>query len=376
MHILYLIDEIKVRGGTEKHLLSLAMGMAQYGHQVSVYCLQDGDFTNSFKALKEDIVFSCLNIKKIYDFNGLKGIIKLSSIIANQKVDLIQTFHTGSDIIGPIAAKLSRTQVIIISSRRDLGFTKNLRHLKIQRFINKWVDCVFANSLAVKKAILNQENYPESKIKVIYNGIIQSTAHITLATSNKFREKFNIPNNAIVIGTIGNLTKVKGYHILIDVASSICAEHQNIYFFVAGDGILRETLTQKVISLNIQNKFFFLGNIDNVSLFLSEIDIYMHLSLSEGFSNAILEAMDAGLPVISTSVGGNTEIIKNGFNGYLSAPQDISGTCKSTNLLIESLSIRKKMGKLNKEIVNTKFSMEGMLNNYFEIYQDIVKQKC
>src|SRR6185369_12649948 len=91
--------------------------------------------------------------------------------IRSQKVNIIQSFHTASDLVAPIAARLSLRSVRVVSSRRDLGYTKSVRHVAMQKYINHFVDGILANSQAVKKSVVEVEGYPVEQVTVIYNGI-------------------------------------------------------------------------------------------------------------------------------------------------------------------------------------------------------------
>jgi len=370
-HILYLIDELKVKGGTEKHLYELAIGMADAGFRVSIFALAEGEYAEEFK-INSKISYLCLNVKRIYDVNGLSTIFSISRYIKQQKVDIVQSFHTASDLLGPIAARLSFQRIKVLSSRRDLGYTKSHRHVQIQRYINHFVDGILANSTAVKNSIIANEQCAADKIYVIFNGIDVKPFASDSTRRRLKRDELKVDADAILIGSVGNIRPVKGYDLLVEAASKVCRDNSAVRFFHVGDGDMKEPFVKRCSELGIAHKFIFLGALENVIEFLSALDIYVQPSRSEGFSNAILEAMASGLPVVATSVGGNNEIVENGRTGFLVASEDIENLADRILKLTYEADARRSMGALGQEKTMSDFDLFHMIHNYERYYNELL----
>lgn len=367
-HVLYLIDELRVRGGTEKHLLEMAIGMAGKGHTVSVFSLGEGDYGREFRENKK-FYYNCLHVKRIYDLNGVKAINKIIKYIRRTNVDIVQTFHAGSDIMGPIIKCFSKEMFKTFSSRRDLGFTKSTQHVFVQKILNRYVDGIVANSEAVKDAVISKERYPEGGIRVIYNGIDTGAFCYDPTQRNKQRALYGADENTIVVGSAGNVRSIKGYDILVEAANIVCQNNNNVLFLHVGDGgELMDLLRNCCKELGIEHAFRFLGKTNDVAAFLSALDIYVQPSFSEGFSNAVLEAMATGLAIVATRVGGNKELIDDGRNGILVEAGDPAVLGNKIELLINRDDIRIRLAKEGERMVNDKYTIDTMMNSYEDYY--------
>lgn len=365
-HILYLIDELKVKGGTEKHLFELATGMAEAGFQVSVGSFTDGVYAEEFKK-DTRITYFCLESPRIYDLRGLRAFIRIVRYINSQNVTVVQSFHTAADLIAPLAARLSFRRPKTFSSRRDLGYTKSKRHLQMQRIVNHLIDGVLANSQAVKQAVCDQEGYAPEKITVIHNGINLEPFERDEKKRQQQRALLGVDDKTVLIGSVGNIRPVKGYDLLVEAAGIVCRQLPDVYFVHAGEGEQLADLQQRCKELGIQERFTFMGSIKDIPAFLSALDIYVQPSRSEGFSNAIIEAMAAGLPVVATEVGGNPDLIDNGLSGVL-VSVDTLDISKQLSKLAQQVEIRCRYGFCANDRVKKYHQLSIMLDKYCKFY--------
>lgn len=365
-HILYLIDELKVKGGTEKHLFELATGMAEAGFQVSVGAFIDGPYAEEFKK-DSRLNYFCLESSRIYDLHGLRAFARIVRYINSQNVTVVQSFHTAADLITPLAARLSFRSPKIFSSRRDLGYTKSKRHLQMQRIVNHLIDGVLANSQAVKQAVCDQEGYAPEKITVIHNGINLEP----FARDDKKREQqralLGVDDKTILIGSVGNIRPVKGYDLLVESAGVVCSQLPDVRFVHAGEGEQLADLQQRCKELGLQGRFTFMGSVKDIPAFLSGLDIYVQPSRSEGLSNAIIEAMAASLPVVATAVGGNPDLIDSKKTGIIVKLHELAIAEQLLNLVKDS-EMRVFLG--NNAHVKTleRFQISFMLQRYCQLY--------
>lgn len=374
-HILYLIDEIKVNGGTEKHLFELANGMADAGFCVTVFSLADGEYASEFKA-NSLVNYLCLNVKRIYGFKGMSAILSIAHYIRQHKVDILQSFHTASDLVAPVAGALSFREIKTISSRRDLGYTKSPRHVMMQRYVNHFVDGIFANSTAVKNSVIAKELCSERKISIIYNGINSDNFVPDIFSRQQQRCSYGVDGQAILIGSVGNIRPVKGYDLLVEAAAIVCRNNSAVQFFHVGEGEMRGQLEARCMELGIGGRFHFLGATKDVSHFLSALDIYVQPSRSEGMSNAILEAMAARLPVVATDVGGNPDLVEHGITGLLAPGEDSVALAEQLIQLVKQPLMRSTLANSAYGQVQEKFHISCMLRNYKTKYVEMTKNDC
>ncbi len=368
MRLLYLIDEIVIKGGTEKHLWDLAHGMSERGHQVTVVSLWNGPFGDLFQK-SESLNYLCLGVRRIYGFNGIIGFFKLISIIRNSNIEIVQTFHTAADLIGPLASFLSGRKIITISSRRDLGYTKASKHIIAQRVVNLFVNKIICNSIEVQKQAIQREKIDSYKTTIIYNGIeTQPFTDISQKNSSTFIDNHTIPKKGFYIGTVANLRMLKGIQVLLGAARILLKEYPSMFFLVAGDGQDRRQLEELAKKYEISANVFFIGWIEDVPSFLACLHIYVQPSLTEGFSNSVLEAMAAGLPIIATKVGGNKEIINHEKDGVLAKPNDSNAIVKAINLLFHNEEKRKEIAEAGRIKILSSYTLSQMLDRYESFY--------
>jgi glycosyltransferase involved in cell wall biosynthesis len=145
---------------------------------------------------------------------------------------------------------------------------------------------------------------------------------------------------------------------------------------VVGEGPLKEELKSRAEEIGIASRIIFTGERDDVSRLLSISDVFVLSSVErEGLSIAIIEAMASGLPVVSTLVGGIPEVVEDGMNGFVVAPNDDGALAEALETLIRDENLRKKMGANGRDTYLRKFTMRKMLLNLETLYDHLLDKK-
>lgn len=374
MHIVYLIDELKVRGGSEKSLYNLVLAMRDKGNRVSVFCLQQGEYAESFKEI-ENVTYHCLQVRRVYDFSGMKAIRFLRNFLRNEQVDIIQTMHTAADLLGPLVSFGQSARLKLVSSRRDMGFTKQGKHVRVQKLLNNRVDWILANSTAVKESVREVEGYPAERIRVIHNGIFHEQFQVNdrREAKRKMLASLGLAGDCFLIGNAGNLHGVKGHIFLLQAMAYLQSSYEKLYCLIAGAGPQLADLQQFCRGNNIADKVLFLGNINEMTSFYAGLDVYVQPSLSEGFSNSILEAMAAGCPVVATDAGGNPDVLYNDLNGYLFPVGNCALLAGSITKILANRELAEGMSHRNRSTISELYSMDVMAARYASFYQSTVQ---
>ena len=211
----------------------------------------------------------------------------------------------------------------------------------------------------------------EDKVKVVPNTV-------ELARYNNignFRVKFNIPEKCVVVLFIASLfNKEKGIIELLNAIKLIKQKFTNIIFIFVGGGKEEDVMLKFCRIEKLENFVKFTGYLSSKEIVqvLNSSDIFTLPSYSEGFPLVILEAMAAGLPIVSTSVGAISEIVKNGENGFIIKPRDHIALAEKITYLAKNSEIRKHMGNLNIDKVREKFDLEVVAKIFEESYQQIL----
>lgn len=193
------------------------------------------------------------------------------------------------------------------------GFTSKMRRL------TWWAVRCGAHFATVSEAgrtqLITQGRIPVSRITVLPNGIehthFDTTAPADHAAAD-LRKSLDCTPDSIVIGSVGSLSAVKGYAALIDAVAKCAGRENRIVLWLVGDGPQRSDLENQVARLGIHNHVRFLGHREDVSTCLRAMNVYVCSSRTECMSNALLEAMASGVPVVATDVGGNRELLRHG----------------------------------------------------------------
>jgi glycosyltransferase involved in cell wall biosynthesis len=316
-NILILVDTLEVYGGSERHVLDLVKHLDKNKYSLFVSSLIPGE-----DLLKEIASFgACVKLfplKRIYSIFGIWRGFQFARFLRRNKIDILMTIHFGSDIWGTIFGRQAGVPVVI-SNRRDMGFWKKRRHIIAYKLINRFVDTMIVNSQASKNRIIEDENVPAEKVKVIH-GAVDICRFSPPNNNKKIKQKLGISSDRIIIGSVGNFNSIKGHRFLIEAMPGILRKIPKTHFLLVGDGPLKESLQSTVQSLQLGDNITFLGSRNDIPDILSIMDICVLPSLSEGLSNALMEYMAAGKPIIATNVGGNPELIENGVSGVLIRP--------------------------------------------------------
>ena len=232
-------------------------------------------------------------------------------------------------------------------------------------------DCkkCIANCNAVREQAIQQENLPPEKIEVIYNGLDLSEYQQTLKTES-LREELRVVNGTPLVGLIANFNfEIKGHIYFLGASKKILEKVPDAKFVLVGNGPLRPRYEEVARELNLNNNVYFLGKRADVPAIISNLDVSVLSSTSEGFSNVIMESMAAGKPVVATNVGGSREMVTDGVTGYLVPPADSESMANAIVDLLENPEKAVAMGSMGRKVVQEKFTIEAMAKGYERLYK-------
>lgn len=242
--------------------------------------------------------------------------------------------------------------------------------LEQQRSVNFWFNFFFSDKIIANTAIgLKKYNVNANKSQVIYNGFDFNRIN-ALEDKEKTRRNFDI-KPGFVVGMVANFSNSKDYNTYINAALKILQNYNNVTFLCVGSG--NNKVYMDMIPYELKSSVLFLGTQQNVESIINICDIGVLTSYGEGISNALLEFMAIGKPVIATNLGGNPELIKEGFNGYLIAKSDHVGLSEIIIKLINDDKTREQIGANNRNTIKEKFSIDKMKNSFVDVYRSFIK---
>ena len=360
-------------GGAERQIYELAKALDKDKFNVTIASLEC--VGQAPRHLIEGIGcrLETFRVVRVYGLSGFIQGLKFFRFLKTARIDIVQTYHFSSDIWGVFWAHLAGVPVII-SNRRDMGFWRTQRHVTAYKWVNRWVHKIVAVSESIKRLVMSEEGVPEEKIEVIYNGI-HLPGNGGPQVKNPTRKNIGVEEDDLAIMHVANLTLVKGHAHLLKAMARLLPECPRAKLVLVGEGPLRGQLTEMVKQLNLTDHVVFLGKKEDARQLLNMADICVLPSLSEGMSNAILEYMAAGKPVVATNVGGNPELVQNGETGILVDKENSEQLSKALIFLANAPHKRMEMGRNGYEKVRKKFTMPAMVSAYTNLFTGMTEDR-
>jgi glycosyltransferase involved in cell wall biosynthesis len=303
---------------------------------------------------------------------------KIATLLRSRRVELIQPFLTPSTFFGLIPALLVSTPVKIVTERCGVRRTRGAGY-KTYRTIEDWLtrfaDSVVPNSRAGAD-LLHERGIDQKNVRVIYNGIDRERLVLDPERVAAHGLRLGVPLGGKVVGILATLTPAKDHATFLRAASTVSAGDDSVRYAIIGDGLLRGELEALAASLGLANRVTFFGYQSRVADVLAVCDVIVSSSRdNEGASNSILEAMALDIPVVATNVGGNGELVEDGVTGRLTKVGDDAAIAAAITRAFANPEETARLVKNARQMVDTRFSHEGMVAEYEALYERLLAAK-
>lgn len=358
-------------GGPERQIINNALRLLEgSGFDPLIISFREGGVENQLlaKAAKEKIQH--VQIEAQGPFNPL-AIYELIRIIKHYEIDILLCHGFKANTLGRLATAIAGIPMIAVSR----GWTAENRKIRFYEFVDKtflhFANHIVAVSDGQKKKLLALK-LPDSKVTVIHNAIDVNAAKGTAKSS--IRKLLGAAENTVLVASAGRLSPEKDYMTLVEAARLVVTNNQNIMFCVFGEGACRSELEAKIKEYNLENHFYLPGFRRDLLAVLSEIDLFVLPSLTEGLPNVILEAYAESIPVVATNVGGNPEIISSEDMGVLLEPGDTHGLAEVIVNLASNSDKRKDMGKKGLKVICDCFDYGSQTEKYIHLFDEVLSR--
>lgn len=372
-HVMYLIDHFCNIGGGEAALLKFIRHLPRHRFRASVA-------TFRFNPLRHIEELGCplhvFPMQRTYDWNAAKVAYQLRRLLRTEHVDIVHTFFETSNTWGGLVSKLGGGP-LLVSSRRDMGILRLLKHRLAYALVNRLSDGVLAVSDAVRSFCVRHEGIDPRRTFTVYNGV--ELKRIDAAEdSGSVRKRLGLRKASPLITTVAHIRRVKGLDILVRTAGMVCREFPDAVFVVAGapqEPDYLEELQRLISESNLAENVRFIGQYNDVYSLLKCSNIFFLPSHSEGFSNALIEAMACRLSCVATLVGGNAEAISDGENGFLVPAGDTQMAAERILRLLRNPDSARALGLAARRVVEEKFTAEVMGCCLADFYDTLLLSK-
>jgi L-malate glycosyltransferase len=293
--------------------------------------------------------------------------LRLAWLLRRRRVDILHTHNWVTLMHGLPAAKLARVPLIIHGEHGKIQ--DRPRQIVAQRWSWRHVDQVLSVSTALADRMAECIGFPSTKIQVISNGVDTDRFQPSSLAKHELRRQLALPVDGFLVGMVARLVPFKNHNGMLQALAQLRGAGVEIHLALAGDGPLRAELAELAQTLNVADRVHFLGELADTSRLLGALDVLVsNSSHNEGMSNAILEAMACGIPVVATRVAASPELLDEGAAGILVAPRDIGELAAAIGRLQHDVAQRLALGKNARLRVEQSYSITSMVESYRQLY--------
>ena len=378
--ILFVIGQLSV-GGTENHLAMVAPALARRGWRVAVYSLQgNGPVAAALESGNVEVITPSFKFSlpqanfALRAYRLVRSSAELLGVLVRRKPAIVHFFLPAAYLVGAPLAALASVRIRIMSRRSLNAYQAAYPLLSgIEKRLHAAMTAVLGNSRSVIRELRDKENVPVSKLGLIYNGL-DFRRFADMEPRAAARAGLGLPADELVLATVANLIAYKGHadlFVALGRAKSQMPDKWRLLVIGRDDGIGAD-LKRLSIDLGLIDHIQFMGSRSDVPRLLAAADIGLLCSHEEGFSNALLEGMAAGLPMIATDVGGNAEAVQDGLTGLLVPAKDPDRLAQALVRLANDPDLRARLGAAARERIGRHFTLDRCVESYDALYRALL----
>jgi glycosyltransferase involved in cell wall biosynthesis/CelD/BcsL family acetyltransferase involved in cellulose biosynthesis len=306
-----------------------------------------------------------LEIRSMRRLAHLRRLPGLVAEARRRRFDLVVTYMGDASLLGPLLG--ARLGVPVLVSRRDLGFWHTPAVVSALRRTGRLATAFVANAEAVKRHVVEAEGVAPDRVRVVRNGV--DLARFEGGREPGLRARHGIPDDAVLVGLLANLKPLKRQADLVDALARLSRRHPRLRALFVGGGP-RDELLARAGTAGVLDRVHVVHARGDALGLLRECDVAVLCSESEGLSNAVLEAMGCGLPVVATAVGGNPELVEDGVTGFLYEVGDVEALARRLDGLLRDDAARARLGAAGRAVVATRFGVERMVGETLALWDE------
>lgn len=352
IRLLFVVPDLGI-GGAERQLVTLLTRIDRERFAPSVICIGDeGEFFEEL--LTADIPARALYMGKR---DSLRVLYELASVMRAQNTDVLIARGYSAEVLGRVAAR-------VVGVRHSIVWAHNIGDIRqrgwmrrvADRLLDHWTTGYFGVAEAQRNFLINERHYPAEKIRILHNGI--ATEKFDRPADQQLRAEFGISPDDPVVGIVAVLRPEKDHATFLRAARMVVDAMPQAKFLIVGEGPTRVQLQNLTAALDLCTNVVFTGSRRDVDRILSSIDVFVLSSRTvECFPIAVLEAMAAGLPTVSTDVGGVHEMVVDGVTGFLVPRSDPRRLADRMLHLLSDPDAAHRMGCAARSKVRSEFDL-------------------
>jgi len=375
IRLAYLVDSMEV-GGSELNAIRTLERLDRSRFELSVVHMgADGPLTPRYEALQ--VPRAAISFKSFKHPSALRAGARLAGLLRRSRVEILHCHDVYSNIIGVPWARVARVPAVIASKRwQSLTpiFSRTVPVLEAaNRLAMRLATRVLANGEVVARSLREEDRVLPARIKVIPNFLGDDAFEpYPPALRTARRAAAGIPADAVVAGVVARLWPVKDQATLLRAMAQLAPRFPRLHVLLIGDGPSRAELVRLVLDLKVESRVHFAGRLPNSPNLHGLLDISVLPSLSEGFPNAVIEAMAAGTPVVATDVGGVREAVVDGETGCLIPPNNPAALADGLTTLLQNPDLAKSYSERGRHRARRLYEADSVLRSLMDWYASLL----
>jgi len=338
-------------GGQELRILTESEGMIRRGHNVRIVCPRDAKIFDA--AAGRGIPVEPLPIRR----RNFKAFGAVRQWLKNNRADVINTHSSTDSWLFSIAAKL-------FSPKTPTVRTRHIGAPVPRDFLTRWLYAkgarmVVACGSKLREALVRDNRIPDDHVISIPTGI--DTTRFQPGSREEARRELNLPLDKQIVGIVATFRAGKGHKHLLDAVHQLA--RKDLMVLIVGDGPYREQIEQHIADLGLADQIVMPGNQHDVVPWLRAMDIFVLSSWAiEGVSQAVMQAMSCGVPVVATSVGSIADAVVHEETGIIVPPEDPPALAEALQKLLDDDVLRERFGRESRQRAAERFGIGRMID--------------
>ncbi|THI90760.1 MAG: glycosyltransferase, partial [Nitrospira sp. CG24A] len=310
----------------------------------------------------------------------IQALWQLTRLFRQERPALVHTHTSKAGVLGRVAAWIAKVPVIVHTPHGHVfyghfGPTRSWLFLQIERVLSVITDRLIALTDAERQDHLDRNVGIADRFAVVPSGIDRERFGLARAQGKQQPEWFGCPPDALIVGSVGWLTDIKGHKYLIEAVSKLKMDFPSLHLVIVGSGDRHDALLQQAELAGVLDAVHFLGHRDDVEVCLAGMDLFVLPSLNEGMGRALVEAMAAGLPVIASRVGGIPAVISHEQTGLLVPPGNADALADAIRRLLDQPDLARQLGLAAGHSVDSRYGSRSMVRVVESIFAEALSAR-
>jgi L-malate glycosyltransferase len=367
IRVAYCIDSFDI-GGTELNAVRTVEALDRRRFQVTVFHLHEtGPLRARYEALGLQLLH--LPIGPLYSPRTAAQGVRFLRLLRREGIEVVHTHDLYTNIFAAPWARLAGCRVI--ASRRWLDSSPRAGLLPLNRWSYRCAHRVVVNSSVVARLMIDTERVPAARVLELPNFLEERAFnHVPVEVRGARRRSWGVPQGAFVIGTVARLAPVKNHALVLRALQRL---DEDVHLVLIGEGPSRHALEELAKELHVDRRVHFTGQLVETENLHQFFDVSVLCSRSEGFPNAVIEALAAGCPVVATPVGGVPEVIIERQTGLLVPVDQPDALAASVLELRRDAGLRERLCEAGPACVRSRYHQTVVIAQLEALYQSLAR---